>query len=219
MIKRYLTLALSAGAALAIWAAPAAEFWDTKQPSEWSEKDVQRLQSKSPWAKEAAIEMDFSAMGDRGFDGGGMGGPPDMGGRGPGGFGGFGGQSAVIRWENAEPLRAIAKNKLPGEANSSYVISVSGLSMIGDLGATLGESGVETLKKGTSLQRSGKKPIFPSSITMPFDQAGVILFYFPKDDPIGADEKQDVFQTKIQMFALKAKFLPKEMSYKGKPAI
>jgi hypothetical protein len=164
--------------------------------------------------------MDFGAMGDRGgFGGPGMGGPPDGGGRGPGGFGGPGGQSAIVRWETAEPLRAVAKSKLPGDASSSYVISVSGLAMLSDLGASMGDSGVETLKKSTSLQRSGKKPIAPSSVTMPFDQAGVILFYFPKDDPIGADEKQIVFQTKLQMFGLKAKFVPKEMSYKGKPAL
>jgi hypothetical protein len=127
--------------------------------------------------------------------------------------------TAVVRWESAAPLQAVAKSKLPGELSSYYVISVSGLAMLSDLGASLGDDGLAALKKATSLDRSGKKPVAPANITMPFDQAGVMLFCFSKDDPISAAEKQVVFQTKLQNMGLKAKFVPKEMEYQGKLAL
>ena len=128
--------------------------------------------------------------------------------------------AAVVRWASAAPLRDASKKKLPGDLSASYVISVSGLSILSDLGSTLGDTGLETLKKSTSLQRNGKAPLAPAHISMLFDEAGVLLFYFPNDaDPISAGDKQVVFQTKLEMFALKVKFVPKDMMYRGKLAL
>jgi hypothetical protein len=70
MTRRQAILGLVLGSSLAAWGAPAADFWNDKQPGEWAEKDVQRLLTKSPWAKDASVEMDFGGMG-----GPGMGGP------------------------------------------------------------------------------------------------------------------------------------------------
>ncbi len=67
----------------------AGEFWNDKQPSDWSQKEVERLMSKSPWAKQTAASMDVSRMRGMGGPGGGMGGP--RGGGMPGGGGGPGG--------------------------------------------------------------------------------------------------------------------------------
>ena len=50
-----------------------ADFWKAKNISEWSEKDVQKLLSKSPWAKEAAVEMGSPMSGGGGRPGGGGG--------------------------------------------------------------------------------------------------------------------------------------------------
>ena len=128
--------------------------------------------------------------------------------------------TAVVRWESAAPIRDANKNKLPRDTSGSYVISVSGLAIMSDLVGALGASGLENMKKGTSLQRTGKASIAPSSITMSFDEADVLLFYFPNDaSPISADDKQVIFQTKSQLFGLKAKFVPKEMLYRGKLAL
>jgi hypothetical protein len=84
----------------------AGDFWQDKPASEWSDKDVKRLVTRSPWAKETAAVFDRSAMrmgmpddgggrrGNRGGGGGdmeGAGGGPGIGG-GPGsGMGGPGG--------------------------------------------------------------------------------------------------------------------------------
>lgn len=84
------------------------KFWNEKEPSAWSENEIDRILTDSPWANETSAEMNFSAMqqggggmgsrgmsgpggGGRGMGGPGMGGPgmggPGMGGPGMGGPG------------------------------------------------------------------------------------------------------------------------------------
>jgi hypothetical protein len=215
--RRRTILGLALGSSIVAWGFSPGEFWNDKQPSEWSEKDVQRLLTKSPWAKEAAAEMSFGGGEGPGMGGPGMG-PPGM--DGPGGPGGPSGMSAVVRWESAAPIRDASKSKLPRDSSGSYVISVSGLAILSDLVGTLGAAGLENMKKGTSLQCGGKASIAPSSITMSFDEADVLLFYFPNEaNSISPEDKQIVFQTKSQLFGIRAKFVPKEMLYRGKLAL
>lgn len=127
---------------------------------------------------------------------------------------------AVVRWESAAPIRDARKKKLPRDPAGSYVISVSGLRNMSDLGATLDAAGLDALKKATSLQRTGKAAVAPSHITMPFDEAGILLFYFPIGaDPVSQEDKQVIFQTRIQAFGLKATFTPKDMMYRGSLAL
>ncbi len=222
--RRKFMLGSILGTSYCAWGLPPGEFWDDKQPSEWSEKEVQRLLTKSPWAKETNPQMDFSSRRGGGMMGpGGMGPPPGMGPGGPegrGGRGGPGGLNAVVRWESAAPVKDARKKKLPRDPAGGYVISVSGLPMLSDLGATLEASGLDALKKATQLMREGKPPVNASYITMPFDESGIILFYFAAgSDPITAGDKQVTFQTKIQQFGLQVKFAPKEMMYRGNLAL
>jgi hypothetical protein len=72
MLRRYLVFTMPA-------LLFAGEFWQDKKPSDWSEKDVKRLLTKSPWAKEGTVEFNMERMG--GMPGGG--GPPMGGGMGP----------------------------------------------------------------------------------------------------------------------------------------
>src|SRR5690242_15562166 len=77
------------------WAFAAKEFWETKPPSEWSSEEADRMLTKSPWAKEAAVSYNG---GPRGFGDGdgttgrrrGTGGGIGGGGIGGGGSGGGG---------------------------------------------------------------------------------------------------------------------------------
>lgn len=64
------------------------EFWNDKAPADWNDKEVKKLLSKSPWAKEAVAEFDPNRMG--GMGGPGMGRRGGMGGEG-GGLPGGGG--------------------------------------------------------------------------------------------------------------------------------
>ena len=79
---RLLTLFLFV-AGVALWAA---EVWIAKPYTEWTDKDLAKIMTDSPWAKKVSVTM------DAGF-GGGAGGAGGGGGRGKGGGGGGGGFS------------------------------------------------------------------------------------------------------------------------------
>jgi len=78
----------------------AADFWQSKKPGEWTEKEARRIIENSPWVKEVQPTMNMQGMGGgggsrggRGGGGGGVGGGGGMGGPG-GGMGGPGGGMA-----------------------------------------------------------------------------------------------------------------------------
>ena len=74
----------------------AAGFWETKDYTEWSAKEVRRILSNSPWAKK--VTLSFGGMGGPGGQGsrGGYGGGAGGGRGGGGGGGGFGGGGGGI---------------------------------------------------------------------------------------------------------------------------
>lgn len=239
------TSAILAGAlcAGALWAA---EFWDEKDPAQWSEKEVERILTKSPWAKQVTGAMDFSRMGG-GPPGGGMGGPgmggppggggggmppggggPGMGGGPPGGGGpGIGGgppggmpeMKATIRWESAEPVRLALRKSASEEEPGMYIISVSGMPMMGRGGneqmAARRKQMLEQLKETTTLTGKGKSEIHASRVHLD-EPTGTIYYFFAKEDPISAEAKDLTFTSKMGPMEFKAKFATKEMRFKGK---
>jgi hypothetical protein len=152
-----LMLAAGAGAQsqLKLFAANS-DFWNKKEPAEWSSEEVDKLVTKSPWARQvnaasAAVSRPYSGsggMGDPGVGGGGgypgAGGGmgyPGSGGIGPGrGTGGGRGRSggdampvsftATVRWESAKPIQEALKAPLPEGLAGAYVISVSGVPVV-----------------------------------------------------------------------------------------
>ena len=127
-----------------------AEFWNKKDPYQWTVAEMDKLATKSPWARQMTVspqsrDMDMGGgpgggMGDPGIGGGGMGngriggmGAPGMGG---GGMGRGRGRSrggmpvqyqVVVRWLSAKPLRLAMKPAPPDSMANDYVISVTGL--------------------------------------------------------------------------------------------
>jgi hypothetical protein len=152
--RRVLTLA---GACLVSWenlyATP--EFWNKKDPSQWSGEEIDQLTTKSPWAKPVNAQY---APGERpgygqgspnggGYPrGGGMGGPTigiggigigmprgRMGGGRPGGGRNGGGASnykGTVRWESAQPILDALKNPLPEAFANHYVIGVRDIPLL-----------------------------------------------------------------------------------------
>src|SRR5437879_1698989 len=119
------SLLLAIGAGLAGGTAFAGEFWDKKDTASWSEEEIDRRLTKSPWAKEVTAanvtgEEDESGGRQGGGGGGGypggprIGGPrigipgvgmPRRGGRGGRGTNSPGGRSrspykGTVRWES-----------------------------------------------------------------------------------------------------------------------
>jgi len=129
----------------------ASDFWNKKDPANWSSDEVGKLTSKSPWAKDVnaasvALSRPYADGGvpDASTGGGNRGYP---GGGGGGGYGGGGGMSrgagrntadsemplsyrATVRWESAKPIRDALKSPLPQELAGDYVISVSGVPIL-----------------------------------------------------------------------------------------
>ena len=82
------TMLALAGAALAPWdllEASTSDFWNKKDPSKWSQEEIDRLTTKSPWAREVTAQY-APGSGDGGYGNG----SPNGGGY-PGGQGGQGG--------------------------------------------------------------------------------------------------------------------------------
>lgn len=162
----------------------AKDFWIEKEPGQWTDKEVEKMLTKSPWAKKVTPESSMSGMAGGGAmaGGGGMGGgggPSGGGGGGMGGGGGrggggdmgaampSGGQSAsdvILRWEGAAPIReANARNQFAHSdeiaqwAQEYYVISITGLET-GPAGrGAPGEGGREAggAREGQGGQREG----------------------------------------------------------------
>ena len=141
------------GGGLASWRPlQASEFWDKKAPGDWSSEEIDKLTTKSPWAKEASARgaaqegygsQTGSPNGGGYPGGGGMGGPrigiPGIGGIGMGGRRMGGGQQGggrgqqrgelykgTVRWESAQPVLDALKTPLPDAFANHYVIAVIG---------------------------------------------------------------------------------------------
>ena len=147
-MKTFLTATILCGGVLL-----AADFWQTKKPSDWTEKEARTLIEGSPWVKETTPKMMDAGRSSRGESGGRSGdgrggGSGGMGGGGGGGgpmAGPAGGQMPQVRvtFETALPV-AEAKGRIEiqdafkGVREEYVVISVSGMRMMGGMGSRLG---------------------------------------------------------------------------------
>jgi hypothetical protein len=151
--RRDLFLLASAASTRFLLYAGDAAFWNKKDPSQWTVVEMDKLATKSPWARQMTVSPQTressgdmggtGGMGDPGIGGGGMG-PGRAGGIGVPGMGGGGlgrgrGRSrggmpvqyeVVVRWLSAKPLRLALKPPLPESMANDYVISVTGLPLI-----------------------------------------------------------------------------------------
>lgn len=184
-------LLLLPGVAISVWAA---DFWLSKPYTEWSERDIQKIETNSPWSKQVTLSLSGNNAGPdtgrakRGGNGSGgdldspMGGgggsgrnstPPEVGGgvvpqRG-------GDLSVIVSWRSALAFReAVAKDKFGAEAATSAdakkIIDTepnSYLVMISGLpGRTVrGNDKIkDSLLQNTSLIVKGKNPIQASDV-------------------------------------------------------
>jgi hypothetical protein len=141
------TVLTFAGATLLPWSEiQASEFWDKKDPAQWSGEEIDQLTTKSPWAKSVNAQYAPGSNNGGGYprNGGGMGGPRvgiggiGMGRRG-GGMGRPGGgapQSSnykgTVRWESAQPILDALKTPLPDAFAKYYVIGVRDIPLIAE---------------------------------------------------------------------------------------
>lgn len=216
----------------------AADFW--KKPfTEWSDKDLTKMMTDSPWAKSASVSMGGPPPPAGGFgDGGGFGhgglpgGPQGGGGSeiGPGAQGMSGPSfNIVARWQTALPIRqAFVRLKFGAEADKSaeakkvlteeerpYEIVLSG-----PLGAFLPgkpEESAKALSEVTVLSSHRTGEIKPIQIEVGKPGRSMdVLFVFPRSMPFTTDDREVEFATKLGTSDLKYKFKLKDMVFNGK---
>jgi hypothetical protein len=220
MTRRAALFSLSGLASLAsaALAAAAKEFWDEKDPSQWSKEEIEGMLNQSPWAKRASISYSTAVPG---FGPGVIGrrsgvATINRSGTGATTDGGDGKLDfhAVIRWESARPIRAAEKMRLDEEPDA-YVLAAIGDFPAGDIDESQGahEQRDAMLREFTKLERHGAPTIYlerSQSIT------GGLRFYFSRLEPITASNKEIAFSTKMGPLEMKAKFPLKDMLYRGK---
>ena len=205
-----------------------AEFWDEKQPADWTRDEIERLLTKSPWTKEASITNTAqtgplgatrTAINRRGRMAGGAGGVnPNGGSQIPEVTGKW---KASVRWESALPVREALKSKITREISENYVINV-----FGDIPNAVPSDEdspdqrklkFDILQERTRLERKDD-PIDLKRVELapatPLSPPGT-LFYFSRILPLAPEDKQVTFVTKIGPLAIKCKFTLKEMMYRG----
>jgi hypothetical protein len=139
------------GACLAPWEnLYASEFWNKKDPSQWTGEEIDQLTTKSPWAK--SVTAQYAPGSNNGGYGQGGGGYPRSGGMGGGigipgiGMGRRGGMGGgrsgggypqqtsnykgTVRWESAQPILDALKTPLPDAFAKHYVIGVRDIPLI-----------------------------------------------------------------------------------------
>ncbi len=218
----------------------AGEFWQ-KPYTEWSDKDLAKMMTDSPWAKSASVSMSGPGGGPPampgggggfGGGGGGRGGPQGGGGSefGPGAPGsGPPSFDVVARWQSALPIRqAFVRLKFGAEADKSseaakvleqqerpYEIVLSGpMGMF--LGGKPGDA-AKALSEVSFLSSRRTGPI--KAVQIEVGKPGKtmdVVFAFPRSMPFTVEDKEVELVTKLGTSTLKYKFKLKEMVVNGK---
>jgi hypothetical protein len=198
------------------------EFWDEKDPKDWTEEERQELLTRSPWAHVATAKYNAGASG---FGMMGAGGNNRRGGRtvNPGSSSAKDpaplpkNYDAIVRWESALPIREATRNQSKDDPAANYILCVTGdLPMLGrnanDESQEAYAQRMDMLKQYTKLEKHGD-PIY--LVRMGFNKDGA-LFYFERNDLIRPGDHEVTFVTKLGPIDVKCKFAVKEMAYRGK---
>ncbi|HLJ51012.1 MAG TPA: hypothetical protein VKU01_33620 [Bryobacteraceae bacterium] len=195
----------------------AADFWKQKEVANWTEEEIEKFITRSPWAKEANVvgsvesgerqETPRSGGMGRRRGGGGERGSPVM-------------LKGTVRWQSAQIMLAALKTSLPEAFKDHYVIAVSGLPVSAsgrrESGSSNTEDRLEDLRNMTTLRTTTQEPAGPDLVQRTKEGAGPFLFGFPKETlTIGAADKEAVFALEAPVFSVRTSFSLKEMIYHG----
>jgi hypothetical protein len=211
----------------------AAPFWDRKRPSEWSGDEIIQLLTRSPWARETNLDLEASTGGHIEL-------PPGGGSAGQDGqlSSGRGTPSDVtpgvlrrtpvlVRWESAQPLRDTLQLPSIREFEGRYVIGVSNIPAAvmkrkfrADAETIALSDFLAELQGAASLEASGKEPVGAGMVRHVPGSANNYLFGFSKELlALTGREKEVQFVLRTSLVSVRAKFEPKNMLYRGQPAL
>jgi hypothetical protein len=237
-----LLAALPFGFGLTLWAA---DVWIAKPYTEWSEKDIQRIMTDSPWARGVSVVLGGLRMmpgmmpppGPRvgiaetgGLNSGlGVGqsgsvGPPPSAPPGPPQT------TLIVRWQSAMVVQqALVKSQYGDKSGTApearkrlepnaayYIISVANLP---ESQRPSDDEARKVLLGMTTLTAKGKDhPIVAKDVVYAGGGEGTIeaRFLFPRDFAITIDDKEVEFATTFGRASVKARFNLKNMAIDGK---
>lgn len=214
--------AIFLGLGIPALATPAKEFWEEKDPKDWTDEERQILLTRSPWAREATTKYNAGASGIGMMGQGGTmrrtnngrvanPGTPSSAAPLPSKY------DSVVRWESALPIREATRNRSKDDPAANYIICVTGdLPMLGkeskDESQEEYAARLEMLKQDTKLEKKGG-PIY--LVHMGYNDDGA-LFYFERNDLIRVEDHEVTFVSKLGPIDVKCKFGLKEMVYHGR---
>lgn len=195
-----------------------ANFWDVKQPSDWTGEEIETLLRDSPWAITKTIAQG-AILGPR------RAAPrrrPRIGGS-PKTI------TFTVRWLSAQPVSdAFQRNMtmqgrgrqqtrqvetMLGQADTHYLIMVADMpvNILTQTNAT-----EPKLKRGSLLKVKNKFEIEPARVEMRRGGGeGWMIFYFPRRGDLSVEDKKIEFHMKIGSTTIKREFKPSEMLAEG----
>jgi hypothetical protein len=216
LLSRRGLLGLALAARITPMRASDSDFWNKKQPADWTPEEIDRLLRDSPWAKEITptysslpLATDRRVWSENPSIGGGSlppspvpGGPAPRSLKVP--------YRAIIRWDSAEPIRSAQRVALPAAFRGRYVLSVL-LNNAKDLGSRASED----LKHSAVLV--GTRAVDAEIVQVhPATKYG-FLIAFPKN--VTPADGHLEFSARAGRLALKAKFNTSDMRYHGQLAL
>lgn len=241
MNRRFMSL--MAGCVLVSGFALAAEFWERKEFTEWTDKEIRKILTDSPWARTVELALAMPSAGEGGGrmrmpggGGGGMGGGdleegggmPRMGGEGVA-AGPMPTVSVQLRWVSALPVKqAIARVRFGEEAATSpearqmlerqethYILAVAGVPA-----RWIGQD-FDALKERAELRVKGHEPLHPAQVQgQRRERAAELYLAFPRGANGGFDitpeDKEIEVVIKLAERTIRSKFKLSQMMYKGK---
>ena len=222
-------LALTLAASLA-----AAEFWDATPPVNWTMKEVQRLTNNSPWAHLTPLNLAGGAFdSEPGRDSGtdrasrqtataddspdsaqtnrrnGINSesePPAV----PA-------SSIAIRWDSALPVRlALASDRTAPQPDLNvYRIVIADVPP-----AIAARADQKSMPSKTTLSAKGKPALTSLKLEIvPHGKNLDFAFTFPRETVFSAEDKEIEFTTQFGGIRIRQRFRPREMVFRGQPAL
>jgi hypothetical protein len=212
LVKGVLTL-------LMVTLAFAGDFWEEKPYKEWSNKEVLKMLERSPWARE--VKISTAPMSLRASA------PTTQ--RGTGSASGE--LNLVVRWESSLPIKqAQVMKRYTGpevdleeaqqylnQAETSYIVSVSGEGFRPTAGDSKSEDDEQMLKQRAVLKIKGQPDIRPESVEVSQGQGfAMVVFSFPRNGSIQLESKNIQFELDLERYHVRSRFKLKEMVFQGR---
>ncbi len=224
----------------------ASDFWNKKEPAEWSASDIHMLTSRSPWAKEVRIE-DRSKAGNS-YDGSApvgsnLPGDPNNAMRSTGVASGPQTQASMQRapvpYEIGQGQRDAERRAIPAAAVAAVVrwesarpiLDATGIPLPTDFRGhyVIGMSGLQIapaerpgmleLLRGAASLEKGKERIQPGLAEYSKDGSTVFFGFARELFPLTSADKEVQFEINTGDLRVRAKFEMKEMVYRGQLAL